>query len=55
MAVASVSDSNLVETIITWKFPMNVASLLMGNRMKNGTTRQLESELIALKGFCENE
>ena len=42
-----------VESTIHWKFPMNVISLIIGRKMKEGIVRQTESELAELKRLCE--
>ena len=42
-----------IEAIIEWKFPLNVISLLFGQRMKKKITKELESELNELKRLCE--
>jgi len=41
------------EAAIHWKFPMNMVSLLMGGKMKEGITRQTQAELAELKRLCE--
>ena len=38
---------------IHWKFPVNVISLFMGNKMRQSILAQLQSELGKLKEFCE--
>ena len=44
-----------IEAIIKWKFPMNIISLFIGKKMKKGLIKQLESEILDLKKFCETE
>jgi hypothetical protein len=38
---------------IHWKFPMNVLSLVIGRKIKEGISQQTESELAELKKLCE--
>lgn len=45
----------MVDAAIHWKFPMNVMSTLIGNKMKKNISDQLESELLVLKQICETE
>lgn len=40
---------------IRWKFPVNVISIFMGNKMKQNITSQLGDELRKLKNFCERD
>jgi len=42
-----------IEAMISWKFPMNVISLFVGNKMKKNIIKQLESETQELKKICE--
>ena len=42
-----------IEAIIEWKFPMNVISLLFGQRLKKKITQELDAELNELKRLCE--
>jgi hypothetical protein len=42
-----------MESIIHWKFPMNVISLVIGRKIREGILRQTESELAELKRLCE--
>lgn len=42
-----------VESTIHWKFLMNIASLIIGRRIKDGILRQTESEFAELKRLCE--
>jgi hypothetical protein len=44
-----------VESIIHWKFPMNILSLLMGRKIRDGILRQTKYELGELKRLCETE
>lgn len=44
-----------VESTIHWKFPMNIISLIIGRRIKEGILRQTESEFAELKRLCETE
>lgn len=39
---------------ITWKFPMNVASLLLGGKMRRELAAQVDGELRELKAICES-
>lgn len=41
------------ESTIHWKFPMNIISLFIGRRIKEGILRQTESEFAELKRLCE--
>ena len=38
---------------IRWKFPMNIVSLFLGNKMQRNLAGQLESEVLELKRICE--
>jgi len=38
---------------IRWKFPMNIVSLFLGNKMQRNLAGQLESEVLDLKRICE--
>ena len=42
-----------MESTIHWKFPMNVMSLVIGRKIREGILRQTESELAELKRLCE--
>jgi len=42
-----------MESVIHWKFPMNVISLVIGRKIRGGILRQTESELAELKRLCE--
>jgi hypothetical protein len=44
-----------VESNIHWKFPMNIMSLILGGKMKEGILRQTESEFAELKRLCETK
>lgn len=44
----------MVDARIHWKFPTNLLSLFIGHKMKEGITRQLESEILELKRICES-
>jgi len=41
------------ESTIHWKFPMNVISVILGHKMKEGILRQTEYEFAELKRLCE--
>ena len=41
------------ESIIHWKFPMNIISLFIGCKIKEGILRRTESEFAELKKLCE--
>ena len=38
---------------IKWKFPLNILSIFLGEKMKKGITKQLESECLELQKLCE--
>lgn len=40
---------------IHWKFPVNIISIFMGNKMKQNITIQLGDELKKLKSLCEGD
>ena len=40
---------------IRWKFPVNIISIFIGNKMKQNILGQLQDELNRLKGLCETE
>lgn len=42
-----------VDARINWKFPMNLMSVFIGNKMKKGIAEQMESEILELKRICE--
>jgi len=42
-----------MESTIHWKFPMNVISLVIGRKIREGILHQTESELAELKRLCE--
>jgi len=41
------------ESIINWKFPMNIIILIIGRKIKESILRQTESEFAELKRLCE--
>ena len=43
----------MVDARINWKFPMNLLSVFIGNKMKLSITDQMESEILELKRICE--
>ncbi len=40
---------------VRWKFPVNVISLFMGTKMKQGISAQSQKEFEKLKELCESE
>lgn len=42
-----------MKTATHWKFPMNVVSLIIGRKIREGIVQQTESELAELKRLCE--
>jgi carbon monoxide dehydrogenase subunit G len=40
---------------IEWKFPVNIISIFMGRKMRQGIFAQLQDELSKLKKLCEGE
>jgi hypothetical protein len=40
---------------IRWKFPVNVMSIFIGGKMKQGILAQLQAEFSKLKALCEAE
>ena len=42
-----------VDSIIKWKFPMNIVSLFIGTKIKNNISQKTRSELGELKILCE--
>ncbi len=42
-----------VESEIKWKFPVNIAALFFGNKIKTKILQQQKSELTELKHLCE--
>jgi hypothetical protein len=44
-----------MEAAIRWKFPMNLLSLVIGRKIKEGILQQTESELAELKNLCETD
>jgi hypothetical protein len=45
----------LAESDIHWKFPMNIMSIILGRKIKEGILKQTESEFAELKRLCEEE
>lgn len=43
------------ESNIHWKFPMNIMSVFLGRKIKEGILKQTESEFAELKRLCEEE
>ena len=43
------------ESNIHWKFPMNIVSIILGRKIKEGILKQTESEFAELKRLCEEE
>jgi hypothetical protein len=41
------------ESIVHWKFPLNIISLFMGHKIKESISRRTESEFAELKRLCE--
>ena len=44
-----------VESKIYWKFPMNIMSIIIGHKIKEGILRQTEAEFGELKKLCETK
>ena len=44
-----------VESDIHWKFPMNIMSIILGRKIKDGILKQTESEFAELKRLCAEE
>lgn len=44
-----------VDSTIRWKFPMNLISLFIGEKIKSNILMQTKSELSELKKLCEKE
>lgn len=44
-----------VESNIHWKFPMNIMSIILGRKIKEGIMKQTGIELAELKRLCEKE
>jgi hypothetical protein len=42
-----------MKAVIHWKFPMNIVSLIMGRKIREGIVQQTGSELAELKRLCE--
>jgi len=45
----------MAESNIHWKFPMNIMSIILGRKIKEGILKQTESEFAELKRLCEEE
>jgi len=43
------------ESNIHWKFPMNIMSIILGCKIKEGILKQTDSEFSELKRLCEEE
>ena len=43
----------MAESNIHWKFPMNIMSIILGRKIKEGIRKQTESEFAELKRLCE--
>ena len=43
----------MVDARIKWKFPMNLLSIFIGNKMRKGIAEQMEGEILELKRICE--
>ncbi len=43
----------MIDAKIKWKFPMNIISIFLGKKMREGITKQIESECSELKRICE--
>ena len=44
-----------VESNIHWKFPMNIMSMILGRKIKEGISKQTELEFAELKRLCAEE
>lgn len=44
-----------VDARIRWKFPINLLSIVIGDKMKKSISSQLDSELLELKQICESQ
>jgi hypothetical protein len=44
-----------VEATINWKFPMNMMSIFIGQRIKENILKQTEAEFAELVILCETE
>jgi len=42
-----------MESTIHWKFPMNIVTLIMGRKIREGILQQTGTELAELKRLCE--
>jgi hypothetical protein len=49
------SSTLKVEGIIKWKFPMSIASLIFGGKMKKNIMKQTKFEFDELKRLCEGK
>lgn len=43
-----------MESKITWRFPMNIIRLFIGNKIKDKIRNQTNVEFSELKNLCEN-
>jgi len=44
-----------MDSTIHWKFPLNIASFFIGNKMKENILQQTRAEFAELKRLCESE
>lgn len=44
-----------VDSTIRWKFPVNLITLIIGNKIEKNILRQTTAELSELKKLCEKE
>lgn len=44
-----------IDSTIKWKFPMNIITFLIGNKIREKILKQTKSELSDLKKLCETE
>lgn len=56
-AVEGTNDATriTVDAKINWKFPLNLLSIFIGQKMKKGIEDQMETEILELKGILESE
>ena len=56
-SITGKDDKSLItaESNIHWKFPMNIMSIFLGSKIKEGILKQTESEFAELKRLCEEE
>ena len=56
-SVVEITNKSTVtaDSQIKWKFPMNIISLIIKNKIKTNILRQIKSELLELKKLCETE